>query len=224
MGENCKVYYRMLSEESRAESESLLEYERGVALKLLKRGFLELFHIELQKEQIQREAEGKPYYTGGEGYYFNISHCKDAVVVAVSECPVGVDVEGERNVKYRTAEKCCSLEEMAYVFGEEEVDRSRSENLSEEETARFLNLWTLKESYVKMTGRGLRIAPKKVNFEVNGFDSVDENTFHHKRSEEIECYLHREADIVLALTLQKKNPETAVQVSWISCTASLEQI
>ena len=39
---------------------------------------------------------GKPYITNYEGIYFNISHCNEAVAVAVSNREVGIDVEGRR--------------------------------------------------------------------------------------------------------------------------------
>lgn len=222
MGETCRVYYKVLPK-NEATGKRLLESQRETALELLKQGFWEFFHVEWKEELIKREPEGKPYYTGGEGFYFNISHCNDAVAVAVAVCPVGVDVEGLRDVKYRTVEKCCNIEEMAYVFGGVTEERNRGESLREEEMLRFLNLWTLKESYVKMTGRGLRIPPKEVNFRIEEFYPIDSNTFQGKGTDQTECFFRRASDVVIALTLQKKIPETDAQVRWISCTSALEE-
>lgn len=215
MQENCRVYYCVLPEDVLAGMTSQ-ELQREVAFQLLSRGFLEFFHIELEKEHIKREINGKPYYDGKEGCFFNISHCKNAVAAAVSKHSVGVDVESSRDVKYRTVEKCCSREEIEYVLAKN-VQRSKIENLSKEEMQRFLRLWTLKESFVKMTGQGLRISPKTVCFNVPKFCRLDEHTF-YKKEKEMESYLHIREELTIALTFEKKELKSDTQVDWIPCT------
>jgi phosphopantetheinyl transferase len=124
------------------------------AREMLKWGFREFFQVDFQEEKIGRMEHGKPFYQEGEHLHFNISHCKDGVAVAVSNRQIGVDVESMRSVNVRTVKKCCTKEECAYVF-QNRINEGEN-NLPEDEAKRFLELWTLKESYVKLTGEGLR--------------------------------------------------------------------
>lgn len=144
------------------------------AWRILKRGFREFFHIEMDAGRIRRTERGKPYYEDGDAFQFNISHCRDAVVVAVARRPVGVDAEGLRRVKSRTAAKCCGSAELSYVYGGQAGRRAGSEDLSKEEAGRFLQLWTLKESHAKLTGEGLRIPFCAINFELPGAGELKE--------------------------------------------------
>ena len=87
-----------------------------------------------------RELEnGKPVIVGHEDIHFNMSHCKYAVACAVSNEPVGIDVE-------RIMEKV--NDDLAkYVLSDEE--------LKDLTPLKFTRLWTMKEAVVKLTGRGI---------------------------------------------------------------------
>lgn len=179
--EICVVYYSKLTEENMTEA-NLHENQKKLALDMLKQGFSDFFSVEFEESKFRREKGGKPYYAD-EKYYFNISHCKDVVVVALSWRPVGVDVEQMRSVKYGTVKKCCTETEQKYVIGDNLWHDGKSNvsdiciELSEEMCWRFLELWTRKESYVKFTGQGLRMEVNTIDFDVetwrkNGEDDV----------------------------------------------------
>ena len=68
----------------------------------------------------------------------------DLVCCAVSEKPVGVDCEACREVSLRAAERVCTEGELGYL------------RAGKAPSARFLTLWTLKESISKLRGVGLR--------------------------------------------------------------------
>ena len=87
-----------------------------------------------------RELEnGKPVIIGHEDIHFNMSHCKYAVACAVSNEPVGIDVE-------RIQEKV--NDDLAkYVLSDDE--------LKDITPLKFTRLWTMKEAVVKLTGRGI---------------------------------------------------------------------
>lgn len=86
---------------------------------------------------ICREENGKP--VGGEGF-FSISHSGEHVVCAVSDRPVGVDVEKIRASRPKVAQK--------YFTGEEQRGLT-------EDDARFWHIWTGKEALCKLSGEGL---------------------------------------------------------------------
>ncbi len=99
------------------------------------------------KEQIFELGEhGKPFLKNGKNQYFNISHSGCYVVCAVSENPVGIDVEVPGKYKEELARKVLSPLEF--------MNLSHTKNKHIE----FSKLWTKKEAYVKMLGQGIRLS------------------------------------------------------------------
>lgn len=75
--------------------------------------------------------------------HFNISHCKQAIACALSERPVGVDVESIGRYSESLARHVLSPEEFAFVSS------------APDPQIPFTRLWTQKEAIVKLTGRGI---------------------------------------------------------------------
>ena len=107
-------------------------------------------YLELNEEGIvfEKDEYGKPFLQGQEGFHFNISHSDRYVVCAVSDAPIGVDVEKIRQVRLKVAERFFTESEKQYVFSGESEEMKCS---------RFFTVWTRKEAFVKRDGRGLRI-------------------------------------------------------------------
>lgn len=82
--------------------------------------------------------------------YFSISHCKRAIAVAVSESPVGVDVESIRNADEALIERTMNEDEQTKIH--EAKDTAMA----------FTELWTRKESLLKMKGTGITEDLKQV--------------------------------------------------------------
>jgi 4'-phosphopantetheinyl transferase len=84
---------------------------------------------------------GAPFIEGGP--YFSISHCKVGIAVAVSENPIGIDIETIRVFKpdlmYKTMNEDEQLRIMSSITPEEE----------------FIRLWTQKEALLKLQGTGI---------------------------------------------------------------------
>ena len=84
---------------------------------------------------------GAPYLE--DGPYFSISHCKQGIVVAVSETPIGIDIEAIRPLNEGLVQKAMNPQEQAQI--------AAAANPEQE----FIRLWTRKEAYVKMLGTGI---------------------------------------------------------------------
>ena len=84
---------------------------------------------------------GAPYIEGGP--YFSISHCKRGIAVAVSENPIGIDIEAIRTFK---------PELMRKTMNEDEQLRITSSAIPEVE---FIRFWTQKEALLKLQGTGI---------------------------------------------------------------------
>ena len=81
---------------------------------------------------------GKPYIPGGP--HFSLTHSGMFAALAVSDTPVGLDIEKIAPVR-RAAARALTIEERKYM----EADPER----------RFAYLWTRKEAALKCTGAGL---------------------------------------------------------------------
>ena len=81
---------------------------------------------------------GKPYVAGG--LAFSISHCKDGIAVAVDDRPLGIDIESIRDIKPELVERTMNEAEQAYIGNS---------------AARFTELWTKKEAFLKYKGTGI---------------------------------------------------------------------
>ena len=108
----------------------------------------------LSFEDMYYGENGKPEI---KGIHFNLSHSEDMVVCAVSEKAVGCDVEKVGEFRNGIAERYFTENEIAYL------------NLfdGEESKEEFYRLWTMKESYLKMTGEGVTIPLNQIEFLVN---------------------------------------------------------
>lgn len=84
---------------------------------------------------------GAPYIEGGP--YFSISHCKTGIAVAISENPIGIDIEVIRTFKPELMRKTMNLTEQQHIISSTNPDLE------------FIRLWTQKEAYLKLKGTGI---------------------------------------------------------------------
>lgn len=92
------------------------------------------------------------------GPYFSISHCKHAIAVAVSEIPIGIDIEHIRIAKPELVERTMNEKEQANIWASESPDVA------------FTCLWTQKEAVLKMRGTGIISDIKNTLADTNGID------------------------------------------------------
>jgi len=104
--------------------------EKSAAYALLRLAVEQVFGTPMP--DIEKTASGKPFFPSRPDIHFSVSHSKRHVLVTVGTAPCGCDIEDERPYREETARRVSSTEELA-AFS-------------------FLDLWTLKESYVKLKG------------------------------------------------------------------------
>jgi 4'-phosphopantetheinyl transferase len=95
------------------------------------------------------------------GLRFNLSHARGIVACAITtDKAVGIDVE-QTDLSFdcsSISSRYCADEEIARLDRCDPQDRS----------ARFVELWTLKEAYLKATGEGLSGGLRHLGFDVDG--------------------------------------------------------
>ena len=97
---------------------------------------------------IETKHNNKPYIAGKD-IYFNLSHSGDKVMCVISSSEVGCDIEKIRNINLDIAKR--------YFFGSE-YDLIKKQKSQKNKNDMFFRLWTLKESFMKVTGLGFRLS------------------------------------------------------------------
>ena len=92
-----------LLSEQRREQALKFRHEQGqrlcvLAYQLLKQALREEYGI-IENPVFEYNEHGKPTIVGHPDIFFNLSHCKEAAVCAISNQPIGVDVESLREYK-----------------------------------------------------------------------------------------------------------------------------
>ena len=86
---------------------------------------------------------GKPFLSHYPNVFFNISHCKNGIAVAVDFSPVGIDIESFRKSNLSLINKTMNPTEAEWI------------RASSEPVEAFTQYWTKKEAVVKLRGTGL---------------------------------------------------------------------
>lgn len=149
-----RAYWQRLTAEERATvrryKHTHVRHQALLARTLLRWVLSQYCPVDPADWRFGRGTFGKPFVAAPEGAFpaFNLSHSAGIVVCAVAWAQhVGVDVEGMGR-----RPNCTQLAQR-YFAASEAADIAR---LSEaEQRDRFLRYWTLKEAYIKATGRGL---------------------------------------------------------------------
>lgn len=136
---------RYLPEERKAKA---LRYRLEIDRKLSVTSYLLLIHalhkeFNLSNPTIAYIDKGKPYMPDHPDIHFNISHCPLGCVCAVSDKPVGVDIQDIRPFSQDIANRCCSVKELLLL------------KQSADPAPCFTKMWAMKESYLKLTGEGI---------------------------------------------------------------------
>lgn len=96
---------------------------------------------------------GKPYFIHYPQIHFNLSHSGDFVLAAFDSVPVGVDIQIHRKIKDSTARHFLHREELAEIL---------TVTKEEEREELLCRLWAIKESYIKLTGEGMKKPMKDI--------------------------------------------------------------
>lgn len=104
-----------------------------------------LIQLNIFNPVLGHDNYGKPFLVNHPHVHFNLSHSEEYVACAVSDSPVGVDIEQVHDIDLNIAQH--------YFFGSEYHHIQNSAH----KQRTFFQLWVLKESYMKMIGLGFRL-------------------------------------------------------------------
>ncbi|MBQ3105560.1 MAG: 4'-phosphopantetheinyl transferase superfamily protein [Lachnospiraceae bacterium] len=89
--------------------------------------------------------QGRPFLEGVEDFWFNLSHSGEYAACVAGNHPAGVDIQIIEKNKTVPLGRFLRPEEMAVMEGAKEEERNKL----------FFRFWTARESYGKLTGRGV---------------------------------------------------------------------
>ncbi|CAK2550363.1 4'-phosphopantetheinyl transferase [Vibrio crassostreae] len=155
------------------------------------------------------------------GLNFNISHSKEHLLVAVCQregkrVQLGVDIEHARS-----STNIDSI--MKHYFSDKEL--ADLLKLSKElQRERFFDLWALKESYIKATGRGLATSLRSFSFDFSNLTEqtlpIHPSNFQPKLQDEIR--FHGEISIYSGVGLDVTE-QTDISTDWQCCLGRLDE-
>ena len=136
-------------------------------------------------EEILYHENGKPYFANSHKH-ISISHTNEYVALAVSDYPVGIDIERTCRNAYAVAKSFLTAQEI------ETLDK---ENNPHKEA---LCLWSAKEAAFKLASENITVL-KEIGITKN----ADSYTVTYPDNSTAECYSQIEDDIVLSVATRR---------------------
>ena len=131
----------MLPMVSQQRREQALRYRHLFGRFCCLKSWLMLSAMHIGEMDFLYNEHGKPYIEGGP--FFSISHCKEAIAVALDDQPIGIDVESIRRFDPELVTRTMNDSEQALIAASAHPERA------------FIRLWTQKEAVLKMEGTGI---------------------------------------------------------------------
>ena len=165
----------------RRQKIALLRHEndknRSLAAALALNAALKNYALEERMMEYDVGEQGKPLLRYYPEINFSLSHSGDYAICSIGEEEIGNDIERVRSGKERVAE---------HFFAKEELSWIQNAESPEEKDARIFRIWTIKESFLKVTGLGMSLPLKAFtiiienNVSVSVHQKVNDKTYHIK--------------------------------------------
>lgn len=173
-GEIYRAAYDAVSPARQKKADSFrFEKDRRLCIgaELLLRCGLRTAGIEKPDTSFVYGPQGKPYLKNC-ALYFNFSHSGDWVVCALSSCETGCDMQKIGVADLKLARR---------FFCPEEYEDIAAQSTPQEQRELFCRYWTLKESFLKVTGLGMKLPLNAFRIvrgkEISVIQSVDERSY-----------------------------------------------
>lgn len=131
----------MMPQVSQQRREQALRYRHLFGRFCCLKSWLMLSAMHIGEMEFLYNQHGKPYIEGGP--FFSISHCKEAIAVALDDQPIGIDIESIRRFDPELVTRTMNDSEQALIAASDHPERA------------FIRLWTQKEAILKMQGTGI---------------------------------------------------------------------
>lgn len=145
--ESVSPYRRQKIELLKNENDRRRSLGASIALGEALRGY----GLEEREREYELGQQGKPFFRFHPEIHFSISHSGDFALCSIGDEEIGSDIERMRSGKERVAERFFAEEELLWI--------KNAADLKEREE-RIFRIWTMKESFLKVTGLGMSLSLK----------------------------------------------------------------
>ena len=155
---------------SRREKIKRLKFQNDKCLSLLAGVLLrdELLKLGITDYDVFYDEKGKPFLKNS-NLHFSLSHSGEMAMCVISDQNVGCDIEKIKPIDLKIAKRFFTDDEYNEIIN------------SDNPECAFYRLWTLKESFLKVTGEGLLLP-------LNSFKTVSDDKYTFFEINEIEGY------------------------------------
>ena len=108
--------------------------------------------LDKAKPEFGYTEKGKPFLLDRPDIHFSISHTKNAILLAISDAPIGVDIEAFRSPSAALIARTMNATEQAAIATADGWNIHRTPGTRE---ALFSAIWTRKEAVLKLRGTGI---------------------------------------------------------------------
>lgn len=167
--------------------------KRSLAGDLLTKKYLsKIYGVPKDQVEIKIGEHGKPYALNIPAH-FNISHSGNYVVVAISDRPIGIDLEMIDDFSAILAKKLFNDDELKYIS---EIGIKNKKSAMQQH---FFEIWTAKEAYLKYLGCGISGGINSLSFSLSNGKLV------HNKNDISLTYDYSIPGAIIAVVTDNKN-------------------
>lgn len=109
---------------------------------------LETYGLKEKSVEYEFGEWGKPSLKYQPNIYFSLSHSGDYAICSIGDKAIGNDIELIKHGRLKVADRFFAGEELDWMYAVQD---------EEEITQRMFRIWTMKESFLKATGKGISL-------------------------------------------------------------------
>lgn len=136
---------------------------RSLAAAIALNTALKAYGLEERTMEYDVGKQGKPYFRYNPDIHFSLSHSGDYAICSVGTHETGNDIELIKSGRERVAKRFFATEELDWIYkAQDPLERDN----------RIFRIWTMKESFLKVTGRGMSLPLKDFNIIISNDENV----------------------------------------------------
>lgn len=142
---------------------NIKDKRRSLAAAIALDAALKEYGLEERTMEYDVGKQGKPYFRYNPEIHFSLSHSGDYAICSIGAHETGNDIELIKSGRERVAKRFFATEELDWIY-ETQDPRERDE--------RIFRIWTMKESFLKVTGLGMSLSLKDFAVAVSDDGSI----------------------------------------------------
>lgn len=145
---------------------------RSLAATIALNAALKEYGLEERTMEYELGKQGKPYFRNHPEIHFSISHSGDYAICSIGSHEIGNDIEHVRSGREKVAQRFFSKEELDWIYDAESSDTSKRSDISAERDDKIFRIWTMKESFLKVTGLGMSLPLNEFSILISKNDDI----------------------------------------------------